>query len=241
MEYNAFATMPYVQKLMESNLVPIGFDMESALPVGLDLNKQRIWLITGSETDLNENTFHAMIKGIQKIGQKLHLVDLSNYNLANLNSENTNFISKPETFQEVIKEVYAENNVREEAVRKCSPPELNAYYQTIETINIAVDTLEVFSKVDSETQRMIQEMMTSRIQTNINIIIQVDISDIGRDGSTVGRELRNVTNLILSMKIKNQTTFAQDIRSYDEPDLPPRTSYYINGKLASKFRVLSKS
>ncbi|EGF3616180.1 type VII secretion protein EssC [Listeria monocytogenes] len=241
MEYNAFATMPYVQKLMESNLVPIGFDMETALPVGLDLNKQRIWLITGSETDLNENTFHAMIKGIQKIGQKLHLVDLSNYNLANLNSENTNFISKPETFQEVIKEVYAENNVREEAVRKCSPLELNAYYQTIETINIAVDTLEVFSKVDSETQRMIQEMMTSRIQTNINIIIQVDISDIGRDGSTVGRELRNVTNLILSMKIKNQTTFAQDIRSYDEPDLPPRTSYYINGKLASKFRVLSKS
>ncbi|WP_368307781.1 hypothetical protein, partial [Listeria monocytogenes] len=132
------------------------------------------------------NTFHAMIKGIQKISQKLHLVDLSNDNLANLNSENTNFISKPETFQEVIKEVYAENNVREEAVRKCSPPELNAYYQTIETINIAVDTLEVFSKVDSETQRMIQEMMTSRIQTNINIIIQVDISDIGRDGSTVG-------------------------------------------------------
>ncbi|MBC1667949.1 type VII secretion protein EssC, partial [Listeria welshimeri] len=66
MEYNAFAAMPYVQKLMDSKLVPIGFDMETALPVGLDLNKQRIWLITGSETELNENTFYAMVKGIQK-------------------------------------------------------------------------------------------------------------------------------------------------------------------------------
>ncbi|MBC1867495.1 type VII secretion protein EssC, partial [Listeria seeligeri] len=58
MEYNAFVTMPYVQRLMESKLIPIGFDMDSALPVGIDLNKQRIWLVTGSETDVNENIFH---------------------------------------------------------------------------------------------------------------------------------------------------------------------------------------